>query len=249
MLKLARRAALLAVGYGRAEREHAIRRSPFYRVYPFHFPTPIESVDFRGLIDGELRVFYNRVPKAANTSVVFSLAKLKTGKEPTTMRVKRSFAKPSDLSEQQVIEFASYFKFTFVREPYSRVLSAYLSKIARGLIKLKRARLSAKPTFSEFCRYLAEGGLYENAHWAPQTTLMLIPLSTFDFIGKVESIDSDLRVVLSRLGAPDPASVAMSYSSFVGRARERAGDYYDPDSRKLIAKLYQHDFDTFGYPI
>ena len=106
-----------------------------------------------------------------------------------------------------------YLKFTFVRSPYSRVLSAYLHKIihrlqrGRALKGPESKRFTHAPTFTEFCRYLADGGLDDNIHWAPQVALMLLPPSKFDLIGKVETFESDVRTVLSRLGAESPADM------------------------------------------
>ena len=230
----------------------AIRRTPFYVAYPFRSPMPIKPVDARGLIEDKLSVFYNRVPKAANTSVVFTLAKMRSG-APTLRGVKKNFRRPAQLIEAEVRRLDSYFKFVFVRNPYSRVLSAYLHKIVHRLERggclepAERNRFRETPSFPEFCRYLADGGLFNNIHWAPQTALMLLPLSKFDFIGKVESFDSDIHTVLSRLGAENPKDFIVTHSRYFTHAQRRLDDYYDAETRGLIGRLYERDFATFGY--
>jgi hypothetical protein len=213
---------------------------------------PIKNVDARGLIDDELRVFYNRVPKAANTSVVFTLAKLRSGSTPTTVDIKKQFRRPSHLSDREVGMLENYLKFTFVRSPFSRVLSAYLHKIChrmqRSVLKgPETGRFTHVPTFTEFCRYLSEGGLYDNVHWAPQVALMLLPPSKFDFIGKVENFDNDLRWVLSRLGGKCTADMVVTHSNHFTHADHRLDSYYDLETRSLIGRLYADDFSTFGY--
>jgi hypothetical protein len=245
-LASATRVAAGAFGYGPDARAHVIRSSPFYRSYPFRSPVAINKADVRGLVDHQLRIFYNRISKAANTSVVYSLIKLKTGEIPSSLLVKFHFTRPSDLSEQQVAALGSYFKFTFVRDPYNRILSTYLSKIARGKV-VPPGLARSQPSFREFCRYLADGGLYENGHWAPQTALMLIPISAFDFIGKVENFDDDIKGVLSRLGADDSEAISVRHSSYATQAASRMNDHYDNETRDLIADLYRDDFEVFGY--
>ena len=231
----------------------AIRRTPFYVAYPFRSPMPIKPVDARGLIEDKLCTFYNRVPKAANTSVVFTLAKMRSGKTPTSREVKKNFRRPAQLTEAEVRTLDDYFKFIFVRNPYSRVLSAYLHKIVRKLERGARLepaeskRFRETPSFPEFCRYLADGGLFNNIHWAPQTALMLLPLSKFDFIGKVESFDSDVHTVLSRLGADNPKDFLVTHASYFTHAQRRVDDYYNAETLRLIGRLYEDDFATFGY--
>jgi hypothetical protein len=230
-----------------------IGQSPFYLAYPFHSPMPIKAVDMRGLIDDKLRVFYNRIPKAANTTLVFTIAKLRSGATPTSLDIKKDFRRPSQLQASEVRALDGFFKFMFVRNPYSRILSAYLHKIVRRLergAKLGASGLDSSrgtPTFREFCSYLADGGLFENVHWSPQTSLMLLPFAKFDFIGKVETFENDVRTVLSRLGADEPADFIVPFSNYVTNSHLRIDDFYDTETRAIVRRLYRSDFETFDY--
>ena len=87
---------------------------PFYRRYPFRSPASIRSADDRGMVDMELGFFCNRVPKAANSTVVTNLARLKFGRDVDSPDAKKMFATPARLSRAQVERFASLFKFTVV---------------------------------------------------------------------------------------------------------------------------------------
>ena len=50
------------------------RLNPFYQRYPFTSPVSIRSANDRGCVELEMGFFYNRIPKAANSSVLSSAA-------------------------------------------------------------------------------------------------------------------------------------------------------------------------------
>ena len=163
-----------------------LRARPFYRMYPYSGGVLHPSVDRRGLIDFELGVFFSGIPKAANSSVTINLAEARFGERIASPQAKKLFLFPSQISEPQALSVSNLYRFTFVRDPYSRILSAYLDKIVRGktIPSELRRRSGLYPTFEDFCRYLSDGGLYDNIHWAPQTTLLHLPIDQYDFIGK-----------------------------------------------------------------
>lgn len=244
--RLALKKIALAAGIGNESR---IRRSPFYARYPFASKVNIFSADGRGLVDHELRIFYNRIPKSASTSVVLTLCNVRFGLEHKlgALKAKKSFPRPSQLDKAQLSALEGYFKCTFVRNPYGRVLSAYLNKVVYGhIVPFSLAGQSEVP-FGEFCRYLEDGGLYDDPHWAPQTSLLLLPLFKFDFIGQVETFQDDIQHVLIRIGIEDPTRVVVRHSNRPTEANARLHEYYDQDTRELIAKLYRDDFEAFGY--
>jgi hypothetical protein len=226
-----------------------IRRAPFYRVYPHRSALALTICDVRGAIDRERRFFFNRIPKSANSTVSIQLAELKLGRTATEREAKRAFARPSELTAAEVAAFERFFKFTVVRNPYSRALSAYLDKIVSGrkLAYLRRAPGAAPlPSFADFCTYLDRGGLHENAHWAPQTSLMLIPIDRFDFMGRVETLSEDLKRILERV-APRGAVAGSDVASRRPRASASLAAHYDDRCAEIVRRLYRSDFEAFGY--
>jgi len=105
--------------------------TPFYRRYPYRDGISINSADARGLVDFDLGVFCNRIPKAANSSVIVNLAYRKFGREIPSKEAKKLFLTPSQLRSSEVERVSGLFRFAFVRNPYTRVLSAFLDKIDR----------------------------------------------------------------------------------------------------------------------
>jgi len=211
------------------------------------------DADPRGAISLEQRFFFNRVPKSANTSVIVSLAKIGGKASHSGSEAKLAFIRPSEIGFEQLAELEDFFKFTFVRNPYTRILSSYLDKITTG-IKARYIRDNREngilPSFSQFCQYLNSGGLYMNAHWAPQTSLMLLPIDQFDFIGRVESFSRDLSFVASHVALNNPIEPPkrhFDHRSSQTNADARIEQYYDDQCLEIVRRLYRSDFECFGY--
>ena len=220
-----------------------LAQAPFYRRYPYAGHVSHKMVDLRGMVGVDYGFFFNRIPKSANSTVTLTLAIAcgipNTKGDPDAKQAKKAFPRPSELTAAQMEAFERCFKFTFVRDPYARVLSAYLDKVRTG-VKMTPI------TFAEFCRYLAEGGLHANAHWAPQSSLLLLPIERFDFIGRVENMNEDLSHVFAHLGLkPGEPRLAGPPAT---NARDLVEKEYTPECRETVRRLYRSDFELFGYP-
>lgn len=220
---------------------------------------PRMAADSRGAVYPELGVFYNRIPKAANTTVVSLLHEIESGTIDQVDAIKGGILRPSRLSWKQASQFHQLFKFTFVRNPYDRLLSAWLQKVAPGSIEtyatIPGFGEDSRSGFASFVAYLAAGGLLDNKHWTPQYRLMVLPPSQFDFIGRVESFNGDMQTVLQRTGLslPEGRSLDELYPTDKAGKRTRAGErlrtYYTPESAEIVRRLYKTDFRRFGYSI
>jgi hypothetical protein len=224
---------------------------PFYRQFPTNSPVSMFHLDIRGAYSPHDRFFYNRVPKAANSTVMRRLSDLSPYKRPFSSNAKNKFLRPSFMSSKEVgyLKSDQVFCFTMVRNPYARILSAYRDKILGGSVQGIRhfgSRVQIKPpTFREFCHFLNDGGLWLDAHWAPQVDLMLLPLDRFDFIGKVESIDHDLSAISARVwGVATPPAERIGRVTSADDGLEK--DYTD-ECREILSKLYEKDFEAFAY--
>jgi hypothetical protein len=230
--------------------------TPFYRKYPYLGGVGLKSVDSRGVVDFDFGFFFNRVPKSGNTTLMTNLAKLKNGGEVPAAEDLRSLfpLTPAQLSAEQVERFEHLFKFTFVRNPYSRVLSAYLDKIVKDdepgrRRKMRKALSGEAPSFEDFVRWLAKGGLYEDVHWAPQSSILVIPVERFDFVGKLERLEDDFQRVMENLPAScrGGGGAVQTFAPHSTGAGDKESAYYTKELREIIARLYREDFELFGY--
>jgi hypothetical protein len=243
---------------GREERR--IARSPFYKLHPYPGELSYKALDAHTVVDLDLGILFHRIPKCANSSLAASVAQLKQVAElPSDQGFKRDvrqqFAKPSMLTREQAEKVLGLTKFVFVRNPYARLLSAYLSKVVpawgqkkiRDVIKPGAAAMAPVAPFEEFCRALEAGALRKNVHWRPQTDFLTFPAPTYDFIGRVENLDADFRKV-ALLISKDPKFAVMSEDTgHRTGADDLLAKYYTTDLFDRVHRLYRNDFETFGY--
>lgn len=83
----------------------AIPLSPFYRRYPYRGDLAISSADSRGCIDLQLGFFSNHIPKAANSTIVTMLTRLRYQQDFPPGQAKELFLSPAMLRQAEVDAF------------------------------------------------------------------------------------------------------------------------------------------------
>ena len=185
------------------------------------------------------KCIFIHIPKAAGTSVLAALGKTKEkGRDHISWQV---YKKASSR------KFARYYKFTFVRNPYDRALSAYryiLSGGNQGKQDLAIAKEVAE--YSDFDDFVARG-LWQGAF---RSHLLFLPQSSFvmdgnetlmvDFLGHFETLDKDFQQVANKLGISGEIAHRNKGSVEAGAGMTAA-------TREKLAILYAQDFVNFGY--
>jgi hypothetical protein len=158
-----------------------------------------------------------------------------------------------------------WFRFSFVRNPYSRLFSAYKNKngvqgdpdpvfgdvrdeIRKTLgYPLAPGKPPAVVNFRDFVHYVCaapENRL--NGHWVPQTQLLMLNLIKYDFIGRFENFQHDILLVLDRLGAS--ADLKERAQICVNRSIQIHPEAaFDSVTAGWVYEIYQDDFVNFGY--
>jgi len=153
--------------------------------------------------------------------------------------LKRNIKQKVGLAEHLSQEvFNSYFKFTFVRNPWARVFSWY-KNVMRDEHHQKKLGIKQQLGLCEFLdNYSEQWALKPQLYWIKDIDGK-IPL---DFIGRFENLQKDFEYVAEKLGLEDaglPHLLAGNTPPYV--------DYYDEHSRKLVAKKYSEEIKLFGY--
>ncbi len=215
----------------------------------------------RSAVSNKNRYCYFRIPKSASSTVIRTLAYydpyLPYDKNDSRgSRAKKSF---SGLRSAKVLSLNSFIKkyylFTFVRNPYTRVLSSYKSKIAGsdspGYEPVRQFILSAsadrKLSFEGFLGYLESGGLFSDPHWLPQISMLPVKPDNIDFIGHIESIEEDLSVVINKIFGQGTYKGAAVRTAGRTESSSIADGYYNKETADRVLALYRKDFDNFGY--
>jgi hypothetical protein len=189
----------------------------------------------------ELECIFVHIPKAAGISVNIALFGNYGGGHQTVRGYKRIFGP---------IVYRRYFSFTFVRNPYERLVSAW-NFLNHGGFKNNehnwaKKHLSGFTSFDEFVReWLNEKTIWSINHFKPQYSFVCdINLTPeVDFIGRVETIEKDFDYVCNKLKIENKLSLHNPGKS----DNSNWHDYYTPDSLAKVYKLYKYDFEIFGY--
>jgi hypothetical protein len=145
--------------------------------------------------------------------------------------------------------FQEYFKFSMVRNPWDKAVSQYLFLFHRPDF---RDFLGASRRTS-FKQYLSLCGRKPHVHWQPQYLFLTDTNGEeiVDYIGRFEDYEQSVREIVNRVNAANtqeatPVNLETIPHINAGE-REAYWNYYDDESRDLVAELYQEDILRYGY--
>jgi Sulfotransferase family len=167
------------------------------------------------------------------------------------------------LNPRQVGKFADFikgdiFKFCFVRNPYTRLLSNYLDKIANPVARREKIALriasqldiesDTRPiSFPEFVQAVVEQPIeLMDSHWRVQYYQTFQGTLRYDFIGRFENFREDLVLVCEKIGIDFDKWYRIE-AVHATNAAMRLDQFYDQHLRDLVYSKYRVDFEHFGY--
>lgn len=162
--------------------------------------------------------------------------------------------KPFQLSDRElkhVLSSPEFFKFTFVRDPYSRLLSCYLEKVKRKnqciwLLYKFTPSLGENISFQEFVDTIELMTPFQmDSHWRIQKKQIFYDDIEFDFIGRFEKFDEDFAYVKQKLFID--VDLSLRRDSHKVDTFTQLDSYYDADNLDKVLDIYKEDFVTFNY--
>tara|TARA_B100001093_G_C26853639_1_gene1026296 strand:+ start:1592 stop:2152 length:561 start_codon:yes stop_codon:yes gene_type:complete len=150
----------------------------------------------------------------------------------------------SAISEKKYSNHMDYFKFTFVRNPWDRFLSAYSYLKAGGFGNKLDLNLKQKiESYDSFEEFILKAPFLTYLHFEPMFKLIQIDgEDRMDFIGRVENYQEDFDIICDKIGVPRKELPHTNKSK-----HKHYTEYYNDQTRKLIAQFYSKDVDYFGY--
>jgi hypothetical protein len=170
----------------------------------------------------------------------------------------KPFQLPPDLLEA-VFASPDYRRFTVVRNPASRLLSAYLEKIQQGLKQSAgvvdaiqaRTGLTIAPqdvTLKQFLDTVAnQPSREQDPHWRRQADHVGLGIVPFDAVIHLEDLDSHWDVVAGLTSSPDLQEQYFCRNST--GASGKIGDYFTPELFHLITETYARDYAELDYAL
>ena len=199
-------------------------------------------------ISEKYKCIFVHIPKAAGSSIeqssIFQDQRIKfkeyVGGHTTAIEYREKYP---DL-------FKEYFKFSLVRNPFSRLVSAYCYLLKGGSGNRYDTRIFKKyfensdRNFISFCRnQLSKEMVDEVVHLRPQFKFLCDDNMTIlvDFIGKQENFSQDAKKIFQKVGLKYERKHSLKSSN------KHFSEYYEKDIQDKVFELYQPDFELFGY--
>jgi len=222
-----------------------------------------EEVMYATHISLKNKYLYVHTPKVACSTIKQFLINAEyEGKTPPVTGEVVHFREFSPLlNARQVGDFQTFinrpdiFKFCFVRNPYTRLLSCYLDKIKQRkpesnslLIQLGYGPFSDNVlSFEEFVdAIMAQTIGLMDQHWRIQYYMTFQEGLDYDFIGKFENFELDFRHAISQTNI-DFEEYYRVQNGHATNAGEQLKQYYTPALMEKVYDKYKIDFDYFGY--
>jgi len=140
----------------------------------------------------------------------------------------------------------NYFVFTFVRNPFSRILSAF-NYLKNGGVNIQDRRIRNRfkldeIDFKTFVKTNIKDDSINTDHFKPQLHYMDYDAKKINFIGKFENLQEDFNIICDKIKIPKQELPHKNKSK-----HKHYTEYYDDETREIVAEKYAMDIEYFGY--
>jgi Sulfotransferase family len=125
----------------------------------------------------------------------------------------------------------TYFKFAFERNPWDREVSLFFHRYRQG---------DQRPDFSNFIHKDKRALINNFEVYTIDGTVAV------DFVGRFETLGQDLKVALEHVGL-SPAGALPDAKTMFRPGNVPYRDYYDEETRSIVANWYAREINLFGY--
>lgn len=144
-------------------------------------------------------------------------------------------------------EFESLFKFTFVRNPWERLVSAYFFMQQGGWRGRDRNWVARNIPFDTFDRFVKHwvtpSNVRRHAVFRPQIDFITLGGQLqVDFVGRCERMQQDLTYIANRINVQ--AELLQENATL---ARPDYRDLYDARAKDIVAQVYHQDIERLEY--
>jgi len=146
------------------------------------------------------------------------------------------------------VKWKDFFKFTFVRNPWDKMVSAYYLK-KYGAWHVPLESLPPDVDFEYFIKNVAwdKEGTPRNYHWIEQQLAIksVVDGSIWvDFIGKFENIENGWKTVCEKIGINEKLPHTNENRRKLSKPYQ---EYYNDETRAIVEEKFKRDIEMFGY--
>jgi hypothetical protein len=187
----------------------------------------------------DTKSIFVHIPKCAGISISHALYGNLAGGHTTLDEYLRIFEPEAILS---------YFKFTIVRNPWDRLVSAFHFLKSGGVNesdkKWSEIELGKYDDFDSFVRgWVNSRNIWKSPHFQPQYHYFLDKGGriSLDFIGRFETLADDFAHIADRIGVRQhlPASNSSNHLPY--------SEYYSDATKKIVSGTYLRDIAILNY--
>ena len=179
----------------------------------------------------QLKLFWYEVPKTGCTSLKVFFQQ-KSNYSILSVKCKHLYG------------HRNYFQFAFVRNPWDRLVSCFFDKTKRTVGSKWQLRAYVKyidSNFTEFVHGIATDDV-NNSNIHHRLQYNLINHDYLNFIGKFENLQKDFDFICYEVGVSD-----CELPHWNKTQHEHYTEYYDDETRSIVAEKYAKDIEYFGY--
>ncbi len=197
------------------------------------FQSSIAALDY-------YKCIFVHIPKNAGLSVCYTLFGNTGGSHRKIVDYQKIFSPNT---------FKRYYKFTFVRNPWDRLVSTFFFLKKGGLTEKDKiwaeANLLAFTDFKDFVKqWLSEENINNSLHFQHQHVFLEDKKGNIavDFIGRFENIDKDFKTITDTLNIK-----RLLKKTNISQRKKDYRDYYDEETKEIVRKVYNKDIQLFNY--
>jgi chondroitin 4-sulfotransferase 11 len=189
------------------------------------------------MIDHKNKFIFIHIPKTGGSSIESIFYPSIITKTGICKDIPNKHYTLDSLLKNEEINLGNFFSFSFIRNPWDKVLSHYLFFFKGGF--------DHHGSFFNFVKYYCDTDHkgWKNNDFLPQFDYLSLDDSlAINFIGKFENLQEDFDEVCDRIGISRKQLPITNKTE-----RKHYAEYYDEKTKQIVAEKYAKDIEYFGY--
>lgn len=198
------------------------------------------------MISHEHKCIFIHIPKCAGSSIerIFNGSQYVEWDDHNKIWTQHATAE--QIKQLYFKNYDDYFSFTFTRNPWDRAISDYFwtKKDLKIEDSFKNYLLLKKNFDTPKLRYPHLNSSGRGDHILAQSDFVLNSNGEqiVNFVGAFENLQKDFNIVCDKIGIPQRQLPHVNKSK-----HKHYTEYYDDETREIVAEKYAKDIEYFGY--